>query len=511
MPKAKDTKPLKPGADTPKLPKKAGASQFSSVSMSSNRAVIYGTAVDFSTDYTPSDRVEMIKRLRYGERNCGLIRQILNDYITYTVGDSITPQSHCSDQAKADLYEAYFKQASKSLSSCGRFGWGEILRIVLRGALRDGDSFVVFVNDQDGKPKLQLLEGHRVGNPEGQEVPKGMLDGVTFDAQGRIKSYNVLQGDRSSRTIPAASVCQVCEYDHSSGSRGLPLLQHSWTDIQSEDQLLKLEMLAVTQDTDVTRVLKKNGGFIPADMQSELSGSTNGSLEAVASRMGGKLLALEPGEDLVSLESKRPNGNFVKFLEAIQRDIARGTGLPYEFSGDPTAASGGALRLINAKADRSFGRWQTILIDRLCTPTWMWVVGSAVANGDLPDSPDWFNVSWTTPKRLTVDAGRDAAQERADIELGLLSLSEAFAARGLDFKQEAIKRAQDFKYIMALAEKEGIPLWTLYKPGFNWLQEGEGKPTSAELQAEQMQKEKPGTEDEPADKEEPESQDQPNS
>ena len=486
MPSKKQTPTPKPGADVPKLKKQAGAAQFQSVGQSSNRAVIYGTAVDFSVDYTPSDRVEMTKRLRYGERNCGLIRQILGDYVTYVVGDGITVQSHCLDAKKADLYEEYFKEACKSLSHCGRFSFTEIQRIITRGALRDGDSFALLVNDpQDGKPKLQLVEGHRVGNPDGQAIPAGMLDGVTFDTLGRIKSYNILQGDKSSREVPASSICQVCEYDYSSGSRGLPLLQHSWTDIQSEDELLKLEMLACKQDTDVTRVLKKTGGFIPSDLASELSGG-NGSLDAVASRMGGKLLALEPGEDLVSLESKRPNGNFVKFLEAVQRDIARGTGLPYEFSGDPTAAGGSAMRLIAAKADRSFQRWQTILCDRLCTPTFLWVVGTAIANGDLPDSPDWFKVSWTTPKKITVDAGRDAAQERADIELGLLSLSEAYSARGLDFKQEAQKRAQDFKFIMALAEKEGIPLWTLYKPGFNWLQEGEGKPTASEVQLQQM-------------------------
>jgi capsid protein len=488
MPKGKPIKQPKPGAVAPKLIKKAGATQFQSVAMSSNRAVIYGTAVDFSSDYTPADRVEMIKRLRYGERNCGLIRQILGDYVTYVIGDSITAQSHCTDEKKAALYEDYFIEACKSLSLCGRFSFAEIQRIVLRGCLRDGDSFCILVNDpQDGKPRLQLLEGHRVGNPEGQAVPAGMLDGVTFDTNGRIKSYNVLQSDKSSRTVPASAVCQVCEYDYSSGSRGLPLLQHSWGDIQSEDELLKLELLAVRQDTDVTRVLQKNGGFIPSDLASELSGSGTGSLESVASRMGGKLVALEPGESLTSLESKRPNGNFVKFLEAIQRDIARGTGLPYEFSGDPTAAGGSAMRLISAKADRSFSRWQAIIIQRLCIPTWNWVVGTAIANGDLPDSPDWFKVSWTTPKKLTVDAGRDAAQERADIELGLLSLSEAYSARGLDFKQEAQKRAQDFKFIMALAEKEGIPLWTLYKPGFNWLQEGEGKPTATEVQMEQVQ------------------------
>ena len=79
-----------------------------------------------------------------------------------------------------------------------------------------------------------------------------------------------------------------------------------------------------------------------------------------------------------------------------------------------------------------------------------------------------------------MDAGREAANDRADVELGLLSMSELYAQRGLDFRTEMQKRAEDMKYISDLAQVSGIPLWTLYKPGFNWLQKGEGKPTNAE-------------------------------
>jgi hypothetical protein len=60
-------------------------------------------------------------------------------------------------------------------------------------------------------------------------------------------------------------------------------------------------------------------------------------------------------------------------------------------------------------------------------------------------------------------------------------MSELYSARGLDFRHEATKRAKDFKFLFDLAKQEGIPTWTLYKPGFNWLQEGEGKPTAAEV------------------------------
>jgi hypothetical protein len=65
-------------------------------------------------------------------------------------------------------------------------------------------------------------------------------------------------------------------------------------------------------------------------------------------------------------------------------------------------------------------------------------------------------------------------------------MSEIYAQRGLDLRTEMSKRAADFKFIMQLAEKEGIPLWTLYKPGFNWLQQGQGKPTAAEVQMNEM-------------------------
>jgi lambda family phage portal protein len=504
MSKAQPHKRTKSGSLSKKTLKQAGASQFNSVSWSSNRAQIYGTAVDFSLDFTPSDRVEMMKRLRYGERNCGLVRQILGDFVTYVVGsDGITHQSHCSDTAKAAAYDEYFAEWCRNCDLTLRFSWAEVQRITLRGALRDGDSFALKVFDDQGRARLQLVEAHRVANPEGVEAPKGMLDGVQFDRVGRVAAYSIIQGDKTAKPVAATSVCHIAEQDYSSGSRGLPLLQHSWSDIQTEDELLKLEALAVRNDSDFTRVLVKQGGYVPNNLAAELSGtSTNGS--DLASKMGGKLAVLEPGEDLKSISSNRPSPVFVGFLEAIQRDIARGTGLPYEFSGNPTSASGGALRLIAAKADRAFARWQTILIERLCLPTWGFVIGSAIANGELPDAPDWNKVSWTTPKRLTIDAGRDAAQDRADVELGLLSLSELYAQRGLDLRTEVQKRAKDFKYIMDVAAKEGVPVWMLYKPQNNHLQQGMGNPTAASAQP--VPEMEDSTEDEAEDKAEAEAQ-----
>ena len=68
------------------------------------------------------------------------------------------------------------------------------------------------------------------------------------------------------------------------------------------------------------------------------------------------------------------------------------------------------------------------------------------------------------PKRVTVDAGREAQQNRADVETGLKTLSESYAELGLDFEEQAEVRAQDARLLLDLAAKYNIPLDLLYRP-----------------------------------------------
>jgi hypothetical protein len=83
------------------------------------------------------------------------------------------------------------------------------------------------------------------------------------------------------------------------------------------------------------------------------------------------------------------------------------------------------------------------------------------------------------------------------------------------------KRANDMAFIIDKAKKAGIPVWMLYKPGFNWLQQGQANnqipddvsenldiPDTMEVPSSSKQI---VSEDEPTDQEEPESKDEPNS
>jgi capsid protein len=105
-----------------------------------------------------------------------------------------------------------------------------------------------------------------------------------------------------------------------------------------------------------------------------------------------------------------------------------------------------------------------ILIQRLLRPTWGYVIGDAIDRGELAPMKNWNRVGWVCPRRVTVDAGREAESHRRDVEMGLLSFSDHFAELGMDFREEIERRAQDAKAILEMAKHYGVPVDMLYRP-----------------------------------------------
>ena len=71
-------------------------------------------------------------------------------------------------------------------------------------------------------------------------------------------------------------------------------------------------------------------------------------------------------------------------------------------------------------------------------------------------------MNFTTPRRVTVDAGREAMQNRADVQAGLKTLSDHFAELGMDFHEEIENRAREMHHIKETAAKYGIPPQLLF-------------------------------------------------
>jgi capsid protein len=434
--------------------------QWGSTAQTFARRVIYAPQPDdMRRDLSPWDRNEMVKKCRWAERESSLFRSILNDLVIYVSGDGIKPQSHAADPEVARQYEEYFARESKRIDVSGK-SFAQCQSILVRAMVRDGDAFAIKVVNGD-RAQVQIVEAHRVGDPTDADTPEDCWDGIGFGKFNEVRYYNIYQADGSSRKVEAQSVMHIVDMETSSGSRGIPVLQSSLNGVQDVKEILELERRAVRDNGDVTRVIKKGSGFLDEDAASEIS-SNHSSAESLASQMGGKAIVMESSDSFESFESKRPNSTFVGFLAALEKDIC--SVLPYEFVKDVTSAGGAGVRLVTAKAARVFGKYQNVLLETFCQPTWEYIIADGIARGELPDDPRWWSASWTTPKSVTVDAGREAANDRADIEMGLMSMSELYGTRGLDFRSEMEKRAADMAHIQNLAKQYGIPFELLFRP-----------------------------------------------
>jgi len=244
-------------------------------------------------------------------------------------------------------------------------------------------------------------------------------------------------------------------------------LHSSINHVLDEMELLALEKHAVKDNADVARVLKTargeiddSGDFVVGQTGANSESSDPVSLQRI---VGGKLVALKPDESLDSFQSNRPSPTFTGFLEHLRRDSALGM-IPFEFAADSSKVGGAGVRLIVAKADRRFSFRQMILERRLIRPVWAYVIGDAISRGLLPAIAGWWKISSVPPRRVTVDAGREAQQNRSDVEMGLKTLSDHYSELGADFGEEIERRATDAKLILETAAKHGVPVEMLWKP-----------------------------------------------
>ena len=445
---------------------KVWMSPYESANPSPRRGRVPGAAPrDAKLDLLPGTRRELVRRSRYLHKNSGFVRELVGNMAIYATGDGIKPQALSPSPDWNKAAEEYFARWAARCEVTNRFCFAECQALVCRGMDIDGEYFVHKTRNADGLAQLQLIEAHRIHDCDRNDTE----DGIGFDAYGAPSFYRVQLDDGNFRNLPASIVLHVFEPESASGVRNAPTLQHSTNHLLDEMELLALEKHAVKDNADVARVLKTERGELDEDGDFSLAkpgagdGDKPSEPAALQKIVGGELVALKPGESLDSFQPNRPSPTFTGFLEHLRRDSALGH-IPFEFAADSSKIGGAGVRLVVAKADRRFSYRQLILIERFIKPVWLFVIGDGIATRQLPEQVDWTKVAFTTPRRITVDAGREAQQNRADVEMGLKTLSEHFAEQGMDFAEEMEIRAQNARTLLDLAEKYRVPIDMLWKP-----------------------------------------------
>lgn len=446
---------------------KAYQGSFESTRMSVGRTRVDAPSpTDFKQEFNESVRKEMVRLSRYLHKNNGLLRQMVSDTAIYAVGDGINMQANGGDFDWQSLIESEWEQESISPEVTGRFSLLESLYIICKALDIDGEIFAIKCK-RNGIPKYQIIECHRVETPPNLLNDTSVSDGIRFNKFGVPTAYYVKQNDGSYSTIPASSMMHIYEATHASASRAYPPHQHSINNLRDEMDLLSMEKTAAKDNSRISRILKTNDTNMDGDISlgSPINSppqSQQTNTDSLNRVLGGVTAVLLPNEELVSHQSARPTTAFTGFIEHLRRDSVMGS-VPYEFLADPTKVGGGAVRLVVAKASRYFSHRQNIIISRFLNPYFQYWLGTKIARGDLPSAKNWWKVDWMTTRSVTVDAGRDAVNERADLEMGRVTPEDDFAGRGLQFEKTMRKRAKNFLFIEKLAQEVGIDRNDLFR------------------------------------------------
>jgi capsid protein len=412
-------------------------------------------------------RKEMASISRYLYDNDGLVHGAINDMARYSF--PLSPQAITDDPYWNLEAESIFKEWSHSADISGRYGFDEMQRLLSIAIDRDGDAGVLFVR-YNGL-KLQMIESHRVGDFIEQD--SGFMDGVRTNRYGKPIEYLIadesIHGEfypksTKYRRVPANAISWLLDPERAEQQRGLPAIKHAINHIRDIKEILEHEKTGVKNLSTIAAVLESETGEADPDAWNTSEIMDEATRLTVNDIQSGSIPVLKKGEKLSPFSYNRPSPTFQGFLEFIIREFSVGMGLPYEFLWHPAGITGPAQRFIMGKAQRRFRERQR-LFGPFMRKVWAVVISDAIANKKLKSVPDWYKCRIQAPAELTIDAGREAAQEREDVLAGLMTMREHFGKRGMDWQSECQQKAKEMKYILekskTLAEETGVNFDTI--------------------------------------------------
>ena len=385
---------------------------FEAVRWSPNRSAIPAQVSDCEVDYSDSARRILIGKSRYLCDNSPIIDGLVERFVTYIVGNGLTPSPASSSSEFNTLAASSWAAWCKYADISSRASFATLQRTIVRAMIVDGEIFVSLTRSASNRPRVQLIEAHRVKR-------------IETDDFGRPSGY-VLNGESSDKdgaTIPAEFVVHFFRVRRAGQKRGIPLFASAINTAQDVHEILGFEKAAVKEQSTRRGVIKTQSGEAPmptVGRSQRASGTSTGKDDTFYREIvGGETLVLRNGEEYNEHVSQRPSASWQGFVDFLSNTVCFPTGLP------PSVflqikVGGADTRRDLAAAQRVVSCWQQD-IEAGVQLIFEYVIAADVKT-DLPG--DWRVVSWQYPRAITVDAGRQSAADREDVRSGAMTLAE---------------------------------------------------------------------------------------
>ena len=376
------------------------------------------------------------------------------------------------DQEAADLWQAKtereFALWANRKAACDATGVNNFYamqQLALASWLVSGDVFAV-IKQYDPTPttpyslRIHLVEADRVATPTAAGIMTPLLattgkaangntiyDGVEVNPNGMIEAYHLRStyplelgtastkwtrvkayGDRTG--LP--NILQVMDSERPDQYRGVSYLAQVIEPLLQLRRYTESELTAAIVESFFTAFVKTEAGASDNPFNEVGSSLPEVSRDPNEYEMGpGQINIMEPGEDVVFADPKRPASGFDLFLRAICEQVGAALEIPADLLLKSFNSSYSASRAALLEAWKAFKMRREWFVADFCAPIYEVWMAEAVARGRI-DAPGFFTdpairaaylgAEWIGPSQGQLDPVKEITAE-------ILAVGEGFSTR----------------------------------------------------------------------------------
>lgn len=443
---------------------------------SQKRSYLPGAVRSARFDILKLTRWELVRKARYFEKNDAIVNRMADLFEQFTVG----PQGlrffpTTSDKEWNQSALKWWNDWERFCDINTRMSFGTFQSVAARTLFIDGEVFIVLTRGESGRPRLQMVEGHRVQTPAGMRdatlyidtTPNAndqpqCVDGVEIDSNGRPVAYYIAEDNGSYNTnfrrVPADYVVHIFEPSRANQYRGIPYIYPVLNDLHDLMDLQTLEMQAAKQAAEVSYFIKTQTGELNDE---DLIRGTNTSQVDNKTRddyyrevIGASARVLKVGDEVERFASERPNITTQQYWDYVTARVCAGVGIPKEVV-LPSSMQGTTMRAVLDIANSYFRARSAVQADHY-RRIYEYVMAWARDN-DLDGAPDdWNSVVTRPPQAINVDVGNQSAAICNEYKLGMRTLQDIYAERGQDWRASLRQKAEEMAFAKEMAEEFGV-------------------------------------------------------
>lgn len=345
----------------------------------------------------------------------------------------------------------------------GRMSWVDAQRVFIESVARDGECFVLMVEDSANpwRFRLQFIDPDLIDQDKNQHLGNGVQIrmGVEVDAAGRPIAYHVRTRHPDDyqtsgvptreQRIPAERMIHAFRPDRIGQTRGVP-----WT----ATAMTRLKMLNGYEEAELVaaRISASKMGFFTSESGDDYQ--ADGTYEDGGLRMEvapGQFEQLPAGVDFKPFDPQHPSSAFKDFEKAMLRGIASGLGVSYtSLANDLESVSYSSIRqgLLEER-----DHWRVVqhwMVDHFCEPVYLRWLRATLDSGsiNLPAAKyfKFRNTQWVPRGWQWVDPRNEAEAQITAINNGLMTRTQALAERGLDIEDVLRERQAEDELAAAM-------------------------------------------------------------